>query len=181
MTLVGIFIQIFWRKILPNNAFKWDSCRVAFLVCGDFCGESGVRKLGLGGIHPLMRRYVAKDGRWNKMLNLLRFFLISNLTASAVVVMFEKSTGFFGLRFWPDYAFFVVVILWGLAALFFMYPPEGGFGGDRAESVAGSMVDSSVANEIDSERFSSNTMLCIKLFVSGLPAFLTCIIVSTAT
>ncbi|EGQ7967006.1 DUF3265 domain-containing protein, partial [Vibrio vulnificus] len=26
---------------------------MAFLVCGDFCGESGVRKLGLGGIHPL--------------------------------------------------------------------------------------------------------------------------------
>ncbi|EHZ2552637.1 DUF3265 domain-containing protein, partial [Vibrio vulnificus] len=24
--------------------------------CGDFCGESGVRKLGLGGIHPLTRR-----------------------------------------------------------------------------------------------------------------------------
>ncbi|EHV5553086.1 DUF3265 domain-containing protein, partial [Vibrio vulnificus] len=27
-------------------------------VCGDFCGESGVRKLGLCGIHPLTRRYV---------------------------------------------------------------------------------------------------------------------------
>ncbi|EII3057039.1 DUF3265 domain-containing protein, partial [Vibrio vulnificus] len=26
---------------------------MAFLVCGDFCGESGLRKLGLGGIHPL--------------------------------------------------------------------------------------------------------------------------------
>ncbi|HDY7859953.1 TPA: DUF3265 domain-containing protein [Vibrio vulnificus] len=39
-----------------NKAFKRDSCRVAFLVCGDFCGESGVRKLGLGGIHPLTRR-----------------------------------------------------------------------------------------------------------------------------
>ncbi|MCU8448319.1 DUF3265 domain-containing protein, partial [Vibrio vulnificus] len=26
-------------------------------VCGEFCGESGVRKLGLGGIHPLTRRY----------------------------------------------------------------------------------------------------------------------------
>ncbi|HDY7837044.1 TPA: DUF3265 domain-containing protein, partial [Vibrio vulnificus] len=25
--------------------------------CGDFCGESGVRKLGLGGIHPLTQRY----------------------------------------------------------------------------------------------------------------------------
>ncbi|POB68648.1 DUF3265 domain-containing protein [Vibrio vulnificus] len=40
-----------------NKAFKRDSCRVAFLVCGDFCGESGLQKLGLGGIHPLTRRY----------------------------------------------------------------------------------------------------------------------------
>ncbi|MBM4955260.1 DUF3265 domain-containing protein, partial [Vibrio parahaemolyticus] len=31
-------------------------CRVAFLVCGDFCGERGLLKLGLGGIHPLTRR-----------------------------------------------------------------------------------------------------------------------------
>ncbi|MCA3895185.1 DUF3265 domain-containing protein [Vibrio vulnificus] len=29
---------------------------MAFLVCGDFCGESGVRKLGLCGIHPLTQR-----------------------------------------------------------------------------------------------------------------------------
>ncbi|HAS8295666.1 TPA: DUF3265 domain-containing protein, partial [Vibrio vulnificus] len=29
-----------------------------FLVCVDFCGESGLRKLGLGGIHPLTRRYM---------------------------------------------------------------------------------------------------------------------------
>ncbi|EMP4466983.1 DUF3265 domain-containing protein [Vibrio vulnificus] len=41
-----------------NKAFKRDSCRVAFFVCGDFCGESGVRKLGLGGTHPLTQRYV---------------------------------------------------------------------------------------------------------------------------
>ncbi|MCU8361320.1 DUF3265 domain-containing protein, partial [Vibrio vulnificus] len=27
-------------------------------VCGDFCGESGLQKLGLCGIHPLTRRYV---------------------------------------------------------------------------------------------------------------------------
>ncbi|EOY4673422.1 DUF3265 domain-containing protein, partial [Vibrio vulnificus] len=25
--------------------------------CGDFCGESGVRKVGLGGTHPLTQRY----------------------------------------------------------------------------------------------------------------------------
>ncbi|ENN6197882.1 DUF3265 domain-containing protein [Vibrio vulnificus] len=48
-------------KLKHNKAFKWDSCRVAFLVCGDFCGESGVRKLGLGGIHPLTRRYVLRQ------------------------------------------------------------------------------------------------------------------------
>nr|WP_081946572.1 DUF3265 domain-containing protein [Vibrio navarrensis] len=29
---------------------------MAFLVCGDFCGESSLRKLGLCGIHPLTRR-----------------------------------------------------------------------------------------------------------------------------
>ncbi|EGQ9303537.1 DUF3265 domain-containing protein [Vibrio vulnificus] len=44
-----------------NKAFKRDSCRVAFLVCGDFCGESGLQKLGLGGIHPLTRRYVYSE------------------------------------------------------------------------------------------------------------------------
>ncbi|HAS8502063.1 TPA: DUF3265 domain-containing protein, partial [Vibrio vulnificus] len=25
--------------------------------CGEFCGESGLRKLGLGGTHPLTQRY----------------------------------------------------------------------------------------------------------------------------
>ncbi|HDY8002501.1 TPA: DUF3265 domain-containing protein, partial [Vibrio vulnificus] len=25
-------------------------------ACGEFCCESGLRKLGLGGIHPLTRR-----------------------------------------------------------------------------------------------------------------------------
>nr|WP_082796283.1 DUF3265 domain-containing protein [Vibrio cidicii] len=29
---------------------------MAFLVCGDCCGESGLRKLGLCGIHPLTQR-----------------------------------------------------------------------------------------------------------------------------
>nr|WP_172564167.1 DUF3265 domain-containing protein [Vibrio navarrensis] len=31
---------------------------MAFLVCGDFCGESGLRKVGLCGTHPLTRRYM---------------------------------------------------------------------------------------------------------------------------
>ncbi|EKG2462291.1 DUF3265 domain-containing protein [Vibrio vulnificus] len=44
-------------KFIHNKAFKRDSCRVAFLVCSNFCGESGLRKVGLCGIHPLTRRY----------------------------------------------------------------------------------------------------------------------------
>ncbi|MCU8426492.1 DUF3265 domain-containing protein [Vibrio vulnificus] len=44
--------------IVHNKAFKRDSCRVAFLVCREFCGESGLRKVCLGGIHPLTQRYV---------------------------------------------------------------------------------------------------------------------------
>ncbi|EJE8694825.1 DUF3265 domain-containing protein, partial [Vibrio vulnificus] len=40
-----------------NKAFKRDSCCVAFLVCGGFSGESGLRKVGLCGIHPLTQRY----------------------------------------------------------------------------------------------------------------------------
>ncbi|HCE2133841.1 DUF3265 domain-containing protein [Vibrio parahaemolyticus] len=40
-----------------NKAFKRDSCRVAFLLCGEFCGESVLRKVSLCGIHPLTQRY----------------------------------------------------------------------------------------------------------------------------
>ncbi|HDY8072331.1 TPA: DUF3265 domain-containing protein [Vibrio vulnificus] len=46
---------------MPNKAFKRDSCRVAFLVCSEFCGESGLREVGLGGIHPLTRRYTLSE------------------------------------------------------------------------------------------------------------------------
>ncbi|EGQ7835301.1 DUF3265 domain-containing protein [Vibrio vulnificus] len=46
-------------KLPANKAFKRDSCRVAFLVCGEFCGESGLQKFGLCGIHPLTQRYVS--------------------------------------------------------------------------------------------------------------------------
>ncbi|HFQ5584795.1 TPA: DUF3265 domain-containing protein [Vibrio vulnificus] len=51
-----------------NKAFKRDSCRVPFLVCSEFGGESGLRKVGLSGIHPLTQRY-AYNGKlkWKKL------------------------------------------------------------------------------------------------------------------
>ncbi|POB15782.1 DUF3265 domain-containing protein, partial [Vibrio vulnificus] len=45
-------------KLKHNKAFKRDSRRVAFWVCSEFCGESGLRKAGLGGTHPLTQRYI---------------------------------------------------------------------------------------------------------------------------
>ncbi|EMV9318877.1 DUF3265 domain-containing protein [Vibrio vulnificus] len=46
---------------------------MAFLVCGDFGGESGLRRAGLGGTHPLTRRYKLRGKLWkvssNKQLN----------------------------------------------------------------------------------------------------------------
>ncbi|ELV8627288.1 DUF3265 domain-containing protein [Vibrio cidicii] len=47
-----------------NKAFKWDSCRVAFLVCGDFSDEKGLRRVGLCGTHPLTRRYITRRHWW---------------------------------------------------------------------------------------------------------------------
>nr|WP_158133611.1 DUF3265 domain-containing protein [Vibrio navarrensis] len=34
---------------------------MAFLVCGWFGGKSGLRKVGLCGIHPLTQRYVSPE------------------------------------------------------------------------------------------------------------------------
>ncbi|AUW39156.1 DUF3265 domain-containing protein [Vibrio vulnificus] len=53
-------------KLKHNKALKRDSCRVAFLVCGDFGGESGLRKVGLCGTHPLTRRYMHGRVQWKK-------------------------------------------------------------------------------------------------------------------
>ncbi|ELA7892639.1 DUF3265 domain-containing protein [Vibrio parahaemolyticus] len=55
-------------KLKHNKAFKRDSCRVAFLVCGGFGGESGLRKVGLGGTHPLTRRYVSEYPTFSRHL-----------------------------------------------------------------------------------------------------------------
>ncbi|EOK5707321.1 VOC family protein, partial [Vibrio vulnificus] len=33
---------------------------------GSFCGETGLRKVGLGGIHPLTQRYVLRSKVWKQ-------------------------------------------------------------------------------------------------------------------
>ncbi|EPW6744776.1 hypothetical protein ACWOK6_004424, partial [Vibrio vulnificus] len=51
--LILVFVKRKPLKLKHNKALKRDSCRVAFLVCSDFCGEIGLRKVGLCGTHPL--------------------------------------------------------------------------------------------------------------------------------
>ncbi|EMP4434589.1 DUF3265 domain-containing protein, partial [Vibrio vulnificus] len=46
-----VFVKRKPLKLKHNKALKRDSCRVAFLVCSDFCGEIGLRKVGLCGTH----------------------------------------------------------------------------------------------------------------------------------
>ena len=117
------------------------------------------------------------------MLGLVRFVLVANVIAAVIVVGLEMSTGFFGLKFLSDYAFFIVMLLWGATALFFMYPPLGGIGqsDDKVDRVTDSMVDRTVTDEVDEERFSENTAFCIKLLISGVPTFLVCVLASIAT
>ncbi|MET2972262.1 hypothetical protein [Vibrio harveyi] len=117
------------------------------------------------------------------MLGLVRFVLVVNVIAAVIVVGLEMSTGFFGLKFVSDYTFFIVMLIWGTTALFFMYPPLGAMGqsDDKVDRITDSMVDRSVADEIDDERFSENTAFCIKLLIAGVPAFLVCVLASIAT
>ncbi|AEG09460.1 hypothetical protein Sbal183_4157 [Shewanella baltica OS183] len=59
-----------------NKAFKRDSCRVAFFVSDEFYGEGRLRKVDLGGIHPLTRRYPIEILIRNQLIrvkNLTRF------------------------------------------------------------------------------------------------------------
>ncbi|EGQ8075524.1 DUF3265 domain-containing protein, partial [Vibrio vulnificus] len=37
-----------------------------FWYAGSFCGETGLRKVGLGGIHPLTQRYVLRSKVWKQ-------------------------------------------------------------------------------------------------------------------
>ncbi|ENO3966456.1 DUF3265 domain-containing protein [Vibrio vulnificus] len=55
---------------------------MAFLVCSDFCGESGLREVGLCGIHPLTQRYALSKSllTWSKILKIFMIVLRPKVT-----------------------------------------------------------------------------------------------------
>ncbi|BDU39460.1 hypothetical protein [Vibrio nigripulchritudo] len=112
------------------------------------------------------------------MKGFVTFAIVSNTLVLALIVILEYSTGFFGLQYWTDYAFFNLLVLWGIAMVLFKFPPltnDFSDADNRPANAAGSLVDTEVADEIDEERFEENVVLYQKFFVSGVPALLVCI------
>lgn len=112
------------------------------------------------------------------MFQLLKFILISNIATASTIVLIDSTTGLFGIRFVSDYAFFTALILWGIAALLYMYPPAAGFGSlsNKAERVADSLVDRSSSDKVDALREEENSQMFIKLFISGIPPMALCLL-----
>ncbi|ENK2095297.1 DUF3265 domain-containing protein [Vibrio vulnificus] len=54
---------------------------MAFWVCREFCGESGLRKAGLGGIHPLTRRYGYRRIHWKVMYRVFLALIVMSFRA----------------------------------------------------------------------------------------------------
>ncbi len=64
---------------------------MAFLVCVDFRGESGVRKVVLGGIHPLTRRYCAEAKMKHKQRELLAYIELESGTVLIDIVKLTRN------------------------------------------------------------------------------------------
>ncbi|EIZ1411982.1 VOC family protein [Vibrio vulnificus] len=62
-----------------------------FLVCGDFCGESGLWKLGLGGIHPLTQRYMLSKSVSKRELKMILNHVSVGVSNVASAVAFYDS------------------------------------------------------------------------------------------
>ncbi len=107
-----------------------------------FCGESGLRKVGLGGIHPLTQRYtntgmemeitvkkISKRSLFKMLfigfsLSFFVFFLICGIASifGAETVKWEETpvTGVSGLllalAMWPIFSFFLALFMWCFVA-----------------------------------------------------------------
>jgi|GEM_PF-969192 len=112
------------------------------------------------------------------MVRLIKYVLAINTFAAFVVWLLSNYIEFFATTHIIDYLFFMVIIIWMLAKLSW----EGGIYSktydydDRVTAKAQSMVSGHdfALDKQDSAR--QNYQFGLILFVSGLPAFVTCII-----
>ena len=105
----------------------------------------------------------------------IKFALIGNVVALAIIYAIEATTSFFGLKYASDYAFMVLMSLWGCATLLYMYPPGSGFGSNLPESRQTEVDEEpEEAEDIDEKRFSANSIVCLKFLMAGIPALIYC-------
>ncbi|OLQ95706.1 hypothetical protein BIY21_20550 [Vibrio ponticus] len=116
------------------------------------------------------------------MRQTIKFTVLSNIVVVSLIALLEATTGFLGIHFLSDYAFYAAMILWGISGLLYLYPPESGISSnDKAEVVTSSMVDSNQANAIDDIRQHENTLLFIKFFVAGCLPMVICVLANYLT
>ncbi|KHA60673.1 membrane protein [Vibrio variabilis] len=108
----------------------------------------------------------------------IKFAIIGNIVAFSVVFALESSTHFFGIKYPSDYAFFVLMLLWGSAALLYMYPPGTVAALNTKQEPSEEAVSSEEEKGSDNptKRLDANSITCLKLLVSGAPALIYCVI-----
>lgn len=106
----------------------------------------------------------------------IKFAIIGNIVAFSVVFALESSTHFFGIKYVSDYAFFVLMLLWGSAALLYMYPPGTVAALNTKPEPSEEAESSEEGTDNPTKRLDANTITCLKLLVSGAPALVYCVI-----
>lgn len=108
----------------------------------------------------------------------LIFTLIANVVAVIAVALINTFSDFLGIRYWQDYAFYVVFLLWGIATLLYMYPPLGhGSGqGEPIDQVPDMVEGSDSLMAENSLREAENTQLFIQFLIAGVPSFALCLL-----
>ncbi|WP_281544853.1 hypothetical protein [Grimontia sp. SpTr1] len=110
------------------------------------------------------------------MLKLAGFVLVSNLIVVAGIWGFDQVTGLFGITRWIDYVFGAVTSLWGLSILFLWLDDSDSLvDADKASVAASSLVDNTIAAELNAVRRFYDSRMFLKLFFAGLPAFGLCV------
>ncbi|GAB3521185.1 hypothetical protein [Photobacterium alginatilyticum] len=113
------------------------------------------------------------------MLRLIKFMLVANIIAILSVWLLSQLIVQFSINHPTDYLFYICIVLWGIAGLTW----DGGkksknYDLDRAERKIQSMVSGYDVKADKHQQYRENYHFGLKMFISGLPSLLGCIIVS---
>lgn len=112
------------------------------------------------------------------MLELIKKVLLINIAAALIVFVLSKFVPFFATTQLVDFLFFVVIVIWVLAKLMW----EGGvhskasrLANPRTDKVY-KMVKDHDFDKDQHEQHQLNYQTGLVLFIAGIPAFITCLV-----